>query len=226
MKKQSTPKPKARVVLVDDHPIVRELLGQLINQQDDLVVAGDCGDAADCVALLQRTPADLAIVDLSLGNSHGIDLIKDLHLQFPKLPVVVLSMHDEAAYVSAALRAGARGYVTKQDATQQILVAIKRVLAGEIFVSEKLAGQLVGLLLRGGAPAGVVNPAAQLSDRELQVFELIGRGWLTREIAQTLKISAKTVDSHRANLKVKLGTATIADLRAAAAQWVQRLSAS
>ena len=222
MKNESGPVAKTRVVLVDDHPLVREHLGRLLNQQDNLVVVGECSEAEKCLELLRRVPADLAIVDLSLEKSHGLDLLKDLRLQFPKLPVVVLSMHDEVAYAEAAVRAGARGYVTKHEATHVILVAIKHVLAGEIFVLEKLAGQLVGLLLQGHPPVAGVKAGVRMSDRELQIFELIGRGCPTREIAAVLKIGTKTVETHYANLKDKFGATTMAELRAVAGQWAQR----
>jgi len=225
MKQHREKNTKSHILLVDDHPIVRERLAQLINQQDDLLVCGECGEADECLELLKQVSADLAIVDLSLKNTHGIDLIKQLHLRFPHLPVLVLSMHDEASYVERALRAGARGYVTKEEASQVIMTAIRRVLTGEIYLSEKMAGQVVGLFLRGYSTTAPNAPTTRLSDRELQLFELIGRGYPTKQIAETLKIEVKTVDSHRARLKEKLGIATIEELRAAAEQWLQRTTA-
>ncbi|MEI6085557.1 MAG: response regulator transcription factor [Verrucomicrobiota bacterium] len=222
MKKQRDKILKRRIFLVDDHPLVREFLAQLINQQDDLEVCGDCAEATECMQLLTTARADLVVVDLSLEKTHGFDLIKDLRLQHPRLPVLVLSMHDEAAYVERALRAGARGYLTKTEATQLLLPAIRCVLTGEMYVSEKVAGKVVGLFLRGYGATDPNAPTSRLSDRELQIFELIGRGYPTKQIAAVLKVTVKTVDTHRANLKEKLGVATIEELRAAAEKWAQR----
>ncbi|MCG3150230.1 MAG: Transcriptional activator protein ExaE [Verrucomicrobiae bacterium] len=221
MKTEQKKAGKARVFLVDDHPIVREHLAQLINQQDDLLVCGESSAADECLRLLPKMQADLAIVDLSLQNSHGIDLIKDLHLRFPELPVLVLSMHDELTYVERSLRAGARGYVTKAEATTVVMTAIRRVLGGEIYLNERMATQLVGLFIHGYQPADGPALTARLTDRELQLLELIGRGHPTRKIAEILKIDVKTVDTHRSHLREKLKVANVEELRVVAERWVQ-----
>lgn len=212
---------KARIFLVDDHPLVRERLGELINEQKDLLVCGEAAEALGCIDVLRAVGAELAIVDLSLKNSHGIDLIKDIHAQLPQLPVMVLSMHEEASYAERAMRAGARGYVTKQEATSNILTAIRQVLSGRVYLSEKMAAQLVGMVVQGFAPGNGGAPMSQFTDREIQIFELIGRGLPTREVARTLGVTVKTVDTYRARLKTKLNVGSAQELRAVAARWIR-----
>ncbi|MEI8315404.1 MAG: response regulator transcription factor [Verrucomicrobiota bacterium] len=206
---------KFKILLVDDHPIVRERLAELINQQADLVVTGDCGDAAECWQLIANQLPDLAMVDLSLKTTPGLDLIKDLQSRYPKLPVLVLTMHDEVLYAERALRAGARGYVTKQEDTPVILTAIRRVLAGELFVSELLARQLVGALINGSGTGADQHAVflKQLTDRELEVFQLLGQDRTTRQIAERLRIDIKTVETYQARLKEKCQVTSLNDLR-------------
>lgn len=187
---------KAKILLVDDHPIVRERLAELINLQTDLSVCCDCEDAAGCLKLLEKHQPDLLIVDLSLKTTPGLELIKDLQRRHPAVPVLVLTMHEEALYAERALRAGARGYVTKQEPTPVILKAIRRVLAGELYVGERLAQQLVGAFLSGPASNGYEVTLKQLTDREVEVLQLLSQGHSTRQIADSLKLSIKTIETH------------------------------
>ena len=206
---------KFKILLVDDHPIVRERLAELINQQADLTVCSDCGDATECWQLIEDQQPDLAIVDLSLKTTPGLELIKDLKQRYPALPVLVLTMHDEVLYAERALRAGARGYITKQEATPTILKAIHNVLEGELYISESLARKLVGALL-GGPGAGADRQALvlkQLTDRELEVFQLLGQVRGTRQIADQLKIDIKTVETYQHRLKEKFQISSLDELR-------------
>lgn len=220
-----TPPPPAserkRVFLVDDHPMVREQLAHLIDQQPDLQVCGEAGDVADALEGIERLRPDIAIVDLSLKNSSGLDLIKDLKARESVVPVLVLSMHDESLYAERVLRAGAMGYVSKQENTRNILSAIRRVLDGAIHVSADLAGVLVKRMV-GGLHHPDASPVARLADRELEVFQLIGRGQGTRKIAENLNLSVKTVESYRARIKEKLQLDDGIQLLQRAVQWVEK----
>jgi DNA-binding NarL/FixJ family response regulator len=209
-----------RIVLLDDHPIVREHLSELINQQPDLKVCGGCDNGTDCLTLAREHKADLVIVDLSLKKAHGIEVIKDLRAQLPALRILVLSMHDEALYAERALRAGAGGYVTKQEATQTVLTAIRRVLAGELYLSTKMATQLVGALI-GSQPRGAHKLTGRLTDRELEVFQLLGEGLGPRAIADRLKIDVKTIETYKFRIRKKLGCANAEQLRLHAVEWVR-----
>jgi DNA-binding NarL/FixJ family response regulator len=194
---------RAKILIVDDHPMVRERLGELINQESDLMACGEADDSHSAMEAIAKTKPDLAIVDISLKDTYGIELIKDIKSHHPKLPVLVVSMHDETLYAERALRAGARGYVTKQEASRKVVTAIRQILAGEIYVSEKLASVLVRRV--AGKPAGGSgSPADCLTDRELEIFQLLGSGLSVREIAKRLHVSAKTVEAHRAHIKEKL----------------------
>jgi DNA-binding NarL/FixJ family response regulator len=200
-----------RIMIVDDHPILREGLAQLIDQQKDLCICGqfeEAGKAFDAVAALKP---DLALVDISLKGSSGVELLKNIKANYPKLLVLVLSMHDESLYAERVLRAGASGYIMKQEATEKVLEAIRKVLAGEIFLSEKMSTKLMHQLIGGKAPtAGSLME--RLSDRELEVFGLIGQGRGTRQIAEQLHLSVKTIESHRAHIKEKLNLKNATEL--------------
>jgi DNA-binding NarL/FixJ family response regulator len=211
---------KKRVFLVDDHPMVRERLAHLIDQQEDLRVCGEASDAIDALDGICRVRPDIAIVDLSLRASNGLDLIKDLKSRGSDVPVLVLSMHDESLYAERVLRAGAMGYVSKQEATRNILLAIRRVLEGSVYVSSGVAGSLVKRMV-GGISPGEASPISRLADRELQVFQLIGRGQGTRKIAESLNLSVKTVESYRARIKEKLQLDDGVKLLQRAVQWVE-----
>jgi DNA-binding NarL/FixJ family response regulator len=212
---------KLRLFLVDDHPLVRERLRQLVEQQPELTVCGECNEAAECLQQLPDLNPDLVVVDLSLKSSHGIELIKDIKAQQPDLHILVLSMHDESMFAERALRAGALGYVTKQEPAEAILTAIKRTAGGEMYLSEQMGTQLVALLLRG-PNVFTGSQGAALSDRELEIFEMIGEGQSTRQIAQALRLDVKTVETYRARIKEKLHLSTSAELLQQAVHWVQR----
>lgn len=206
-----TPRQKMKVFLVDDHPLVREWLTNLIQQQPDLTVCGEAeaGQAAKKGITLLKP--DIAIVDISLGDSSGIELIKDLKEQIPQVAVLVLSMHEEFHYAERALRAGARGYIIKRETATKVITAIRQVLAGKIYVSEGLATIMTEQFVAGKTLAKG-SPLEQLSDRELEVFELLGNGRGTRQIAETLGVSIKTVQAYCARIKEKLNLASASEL--------------
>ncbi len=207
------------ILVVDDHPIMRAGLTQLIAQQGDLAVCGEAEDARGALAAIEAHPPDLAIVDISLKESSGLDLIKDIRARWPKLPVLVLSMHDEVIYAERVLRAGARGYVTKSEVSSKVVEGIRKVLAGEVYVSEKIASKMISGLVGGGGLD--TFPIDRLTDRELQVLGLIGQGLQTRDIAERLHLSTKTVDAHREHIKKKLNVDSAAKLVRYAVHWVQ-----
>jgi DNA-binding NarL/FixJ family response regulator len=217
-KKQGTDGNKKKVFVVDDHPIVRERVAELINQEPDLVVCGEAEDAVQAVKAVAAAAPDIAIVDITLKDTYGIELIKQLRDLHPKLPVLVLSMHDESLYGERALRAGARGYLTKQEASKKVVDAIRRILRGEIYVSDKLAGSLVRKVAGGNDQAGG-SPVDVLTDRELEVFQLLGQGLTVREVAERLFVSAKTVEAHREHIKQKLNFKTSSELLRFAIQY-------
>lgn len=216
---------KARVVVVDDHAVVRQGLTQLINREKDMSVCGDAETAADALKVIASTHPDVAIVDVSLKEDSGLELVKDIRIRFPKLSVLVLSMHDETFYAERFLRAGARGYIMKEVATEKVMVAIRRVLAGEVYLSERMSTRILHKLVEGPTRSSESMLDA-LSDRELEVFRLIGRGLGTREIAKRLHVSVKTVEAHRAHIKEKLHLASATELLQQAIQWMQGNPAS
>lgn len=212
--------PKQRaVIIVDDHPIVRQGLAQLIDQEPDLHVCGQAEDAHDAMRIIKAKSPDLAIVDLSLKETSGMELIKDVKIQYPHLPVLTLSMHDEAVYAERALRAGAKGYIMKQEATEKVITAIRQVLAGKVYISDGMAARMVTKLVAGPTDVGV-SPVDRLSDRELEVFRLIGEGYGTREMAEKLHLSVKTIETYRAHIKEKLALQDANELLRSAIQWV------
>jgi DNA-binding NarL/FixJ family response regulator len=192
-----------RVMLVDDHPVMREGLAQMIDHESDLSVCGQFEDAARAFTAIATLCPDLIVIDLSLKGSSGLDLVKNLRASHPKLRILVLSMHEESLYAERALRAGAAGYIMKQEATEKVLGAMRQVLAGGIYVSEKMSSMLMHQLV-GGKLDQSVSALERLSDRELEVFGLIGQGKGTRRIAEQLHLSVKTIESHRAHIKEKL----------------------
>jgi len=208
------------VMIVDDHPIVRQGLAELLRQEPDLRVCCEAEDAHQALQTLQQYRPDVVVVDISLKDSNGIELIKDIKIRFPRVQVLVLSMHDESLYAERVLRAGARGYVTKDEDPGAVLTAIRRVLAGEIYLSEKMSTKMISKLT--GARLGSERISVdRLSDRELQVFEFIGQGLGTRQIAERLHLSVKTIESHRENIKRKLDLASAVELLQYAIQWTQ-----
>jgi DNA-binding NarL/FixJ family response regulator len=200
---EQTTEGKSKVLLIDDHPIVRQGLVQLINEEPDLVVCGEASSAREAMDLAEQTQPDVAVVDISLEDRSGVELIKDFRLRQPKMLCLALSMYDESMYGVRVLRAGGRGYIMKQEVTKKVITAIRRVLAGQVYVSEAMASRLVGQLVLGKSDADG-SPTADLSDRELEVLTMIGRGLGTREVAERLFISVKTVEAHKERLKEKL----------------------
>lgn len=209
---------KHRIFIVDDHPLVREGLSNLINQQADLSVCGEAEDAAQALAGIGVKKPDLALIDISLKTASGLELVKDLRVHFPNVALIVLSMHDELLYAERALRAGARGYVMKRETSKDVLTAIRRVLEGDVYVSERV---LNAMARRLGTPrkAAAGSPVEQLSDRELEIFRLLGQGLTTSQIAQDLHLSLKTVQAYCARAKDKFGVTSLAELLRAAIRW-------
>jgi DNA-binding NarL/FixJ family response regulator len=192
-----------QILVVDDHPIVRHGLRQIIDQEQDLAVCGEAEDASTALEKLESSSPDMAVVDLSLGESDGLVLIKEIQKRYSWMPILVVSMHDETLYAERVLRAGALGYVNKQEATEKMIPAIRSVLAGGIFVSEEVTERMLARRVKGDPIAGG-SPLQLLSDRELQVFGLIGQGLTTRGIAERLGLSVKTIETYRAHIKSKL----------------------
>jgi DNA-binding NarL/FixJ family response regulator len=203
---------------VDDHPLVREWLGNLLSQQPDFQVCGESGHAPEALQLIASVKPDVAIVDLTLASGSGLELIKSLKAAQPGLAVLVLSMHDEMLYAERALRAGAAGFIMKSEATQQVIQAIRKVLASSVYVSPRIASLLVQTII-GGKMDRAALPVAELSDRELEVFQLLGRGFSTRQISEHLHVGFKTVQSYSARIKEKLNLANINELMREAVRW-------
>jgi DNA-binding NarL/FixJ family response regulator len=209
---------KYRVLVVDDHPIVRQGLALLIDQEPDLVVCGEAEEAQSALAAIAATHPDVVLLDVSLPGPDGIHLLKTIRSTDPSLPVLVLSMHDESVYAERALRAGANGYIMKQEATENVLVALRRILRQEMYVSDRVASTMLRQIASGaGKPS--VAPIERLSDRELEVFRLIGEGHSTRQIAEELHLSVKTVESYQAHIKDKLALHSSRDLMQRAIEW-------
>ena len=217
---------KLRVVVVDDHPMFRDRLAQIINHEPDMTVCGEAGNAQLALETIQRTSPDLAIIDITLDGTSGLELIKSVRALGLKIALLVLSMHDESLYAERALRAGANGYVTKRQSGAEVVSAVRRVLAGEVYLSEKMtAGFLRTLTTAGGGAAGsakeMSQPINRLTDRELEVMELIGLGRTTREIAASLQLGVATVDTYRARIKEKMNFRNAVELQHYAIRWVR-----
>jgi DNA-binding NarL/FixJ family response regulator len=211
---------KSRVYLVDDHAMFREGLRQLIEREPDMSVCGDAADAAAAMAGIQSTGPDLVIVDISLGGTSGIDLIKMIKNQYEDLPVLVVSMHEESLYSERALRAGAMGYVMKHEPSKTVKTAIRKVLDGDLYLSQKMAGSMVVKLMRGNNEQ-FSSPLEMLSDRELQVFRMLGQGKAVRLIAEEMSVTIPTVNSFRNRIKEKLNLKSSTEVMLKAIQWVQ-----
>ena len=220
MKKKTAPASRKRnVLIVDDHPLLRDGLAKVINQQPDLAVCGEAADARAGLAAAAKLRPDVVIADVTMDEGNGLDLIKDLHLRQPGLPVLVLSMHHENLYAERAVRAGARGYVMKREPVAAVLAALRKVLAGQMALSDAIVRRLLNAPARVRKSAAA-SPAEVLSDRELEVFRLLGQGFGTRQIAEKLRLATSTVESYRAGIKQKLGLARATELVARAAQFV------
>ena len=211
---------KLKVLLVDDHPITRQGMKALVNQQPNLDVCGEADNAAYAIELVGRLQPDLAIVDIALKTTNGIELTKNIKVHAPNLPVLIVSMHDEGLYAERALRAGAMGYLMKQEASEKIIAAIQRLLQGEIYLSDKIKEKMLHRFVNKKGE-GMVFSIDTLSDREMEVFQLIGNGYSTRQIAQKLNLSSKTIDSYREHLKLKLHLESGAELVRHAIQWAR-----
>jgi DNA-binding NarL/FixJ family response regulator len=209
---------KTRILIVDDHPMTRSGLVHLINHQPEMVVDGEAEDAAQALDLLASKRPDLMLIDITLPGKSGLELIKDVKAMHPDLPMLVLSMHDESLYADRVLRAGARGYITKHEGGDKLMGAIRHVLSGRIYVSESMSAHILEIF--SGGQTGIDRSSIQkLSDREFEVFEALGEGLSSHEIAKKLHLSAKTVDAHRANIKTKLNINTTAELISFSARW-------
>src|SRR4029077_8128798 len=209
---------KRCVFIVDDHPLVREGLTNLINRQSDLIVCGEAKDSGEAIGGIANEQPDVAIIDISLTNESGLELIKHLVKQFPQVALIVLSMHDETLYAERALRAGARGYVMKHETSKNVLASIRRVLAGGVYVSERIANRLA-LKLTSSRKAAATSPVERLSDRELEIFQLLGQGRTPSEIAGDLNLSLKTFKDYCARAKEKFGVTSLTELLRAAIRW-------
>ncbi len=209
--------PKIKILLVDDHPLVREGLANLIRQQPDLEVCGEAASEPEALQLIGSLQPDMAVLDISLENGSGLELMKSIKAMHPAVAMLALSMHDESLYAERALRAGARGYLMKREAAKKVILGIRAVLAGQVFVSEKISALMAERFVEGHTAAA--SPVAQLSDRELEVFQLLGRGLSTRQIADHLHVGFKTVQAYSARIKDKLQLANATELLRAAMQW-------
>ncbi|MEX2213510.1 MAG: response regulator transcription factor [Phycisphaeraceae bacterium] len=215
----ATPPRTIRILIVDDHPIVRRGLAAMINHESDMEVCAEAEDFHRGLDAIRHHQPDLAIIDLTLENLGGLELVKQVKAIDPEMLMLVLSMHDESLYAERVLRAGARGYIMKQEGTDKLIVAIRVVMRGDVYVSERMASRMLGKLVDGRRD-GRSSPLERLSDRELEVFELLGRGLGTREVADRLCVSIKTIESHREHIKEKLKLKNASELVQHATQWV------
>jgi len=213
-----------RIVIVDDHPLFRKGLEDLIHSEGSFAVCGEAGNAAEAMEIIRKLNPDLAIVDLSLPGANGIELIKNTRAEFPKLPILVLSMHDESLYALRALRAGAEGYVMKHEAMANVIHAIHEVFNGRPYLSPAMAAQVITKFAHRDAE-GAADPVERLSDRELEILELIGKGNEVRQIAKLLHLSPKTVETHRAHIKDKLDLKNSREVARFALQWLSARNA-
>jgi DNA-binding NarL/FixJ family response regulator len=211
----------SRILIVDDHPLFQEALRELIDREPGWSVCGKAGDAAEAMRLADETKPDLVIVDISLGGTNGIDLIKNLSARYPDLAMLVVSMHDESLYSERAIRAGAMGYVTKHEPPKIVKTAIQQVLAGEMYLSHKMATSLVNRLLHGETEPPQETPLQRLTERELEVFRLLGQGKGARQIAEELKLSVATINSFRARIREKLRLKNSTELLLTAGNWIR-----
>lgn len=211
---------RRRILLVDDHPFMRAGLAQLIDRQPDLVVCGEAGNPAEALQALPALKPDLVLSDLTMPGRGGLEFIKDMLAAMPQLAVLVVSMHDEVVYAERALRAGARGYVMKEAGGDRLLAAIRQVLDGEVSVSPRITARILDAL-SGTKPRGSTSPIQKLTDREFEIFQLIGHGKSSREIAAQLHLSSKTIDVHRSHIKEKLGLKDVTSLVRHAVRWVE-----
>ena len=215
-----TSNPRKRILVVDDHPMTREGIAQWLRLEPDFDVCREAETAAHALEAVISLHPDIVLTDITLPGRSGLELIKDIHAVRPDLPVLVISMHDEALYAERALRAGARGYIMKHENGSKLVDAVRAVLRGQVYVSEKTSARVLGLLSGNGRTAlSTRSGVERLSDREFDVFQLLGQGLSAHEIGARLHLCAKTIDAHRANIKRKLGVTTTSGLISYAAQW-------
>ena len=212
------PREKLRILLVDDHPMVRERLAEVIEREPDLTVCGEAEDRFGALDMIASTRPHLVIIDLTLKQSLGIELIKDIRSRHPETLMLVVSMHDELLHAERAIRAGAKGYITKQEATRKVMLAIRTVLKGEVYLSAQMAARIAARAL-GSRRTENVSPISLLSDRELSVFEMLGKGQSTRQIADTLHLDMRTVETYRSRIKEKLNLKDGNELLQFAIRW-------
>ena len=218
----ATANKKCRVLLVDDHPIVRQGLGLLIDREPDLSVCGEADSAHSAFRAITTLRPDIVVLDISLSGPDGLEVLKEIRLKTSSLPVLILSMHDESIYAERAMRAGANGYIMKQEATEKVLVAIRRILQGEMYLSDRLTSTMLQQFVRG-TTTPKKSPLVNLTDRELEVFRLIGEGHGTRQIAEDLHLSIKTIESYQAHIKEKLALRNARELLQHAIEWTVNL---
>jgi DNA-binding NarL/FixJ family response regulator len=222
-KPQITAHPKkCRVLLVDDHPIVRQGLALLIDREPDLSVCGEAEGAHSAFHAITTLRPDIVVLDISLSGPDGLEVLKEIRTKTASLPVLILSMHDESIYAERAMRAGANGYIMKQEATEKVLVAIRRILQGDVYLSDRLTNTMLQQYVRGASGAKS-SPLVNLTDRELEVFRLIGEGHGTRQIADELHLSVKTIESYQAHIKEKLALRNARELVQHAIEWTVNL---
>lgn len=211
---------KTKVLLVDDHPMVRRGIAELVNSESDLEVCGEAGDMQEAMAQAGKSKPNMIIVDVSLNGNNGIELMKNLSSRWPTIPILAYSMHDESIYAERSLRAGAKGYVMKQSSPEVLLQAIRLVLHGKVFLSEAMSEKILGRMVRAGTTAEITSsPIDRLSDRELEVLQLLGRGMRTADIAEKLCLSIKTIETYREHLKEKLNLSSGQELLRYAIEW-------
>src|SRR5579859_6320914 len=209
-----------RILLVDDHPMMRAGLAQIIDKQPDLVTCGEAGNAAEALERVNALKPDLILSDITMPGRNGVEFIKDIRAAWPDLPLLIVSMHDETIYAERVLRAGARGYIMKEAGGENLLIAIRQVLKGQVYVSAAISARILDNLA-AHKPRGSSSPIEQLSDREFEVFQLIGQGKSNAEIAKQLHLSSKTVDVHRSHIKEKLALKDATALVHTAIRWVE-----
>lgn len=216
---QSEDRAQTKILLVEDHPITRQGLKLLINNEPDLTVCGEAADAQEALKAIDKHRPDVALVDITLPKKSGLELIKDVYAIYPDVKTLVLSMHDEALYAERVLRAGGRGYLMKDEGGEKLLEAIRRVLEGQIYVSERMASSILESFSGGSPTRNKASLIKGLTDREFEVFQLIGRGRGTREIAEALHVSVKTIEAHRQNIKEKLNCQSAPEMVRYAVRW-------
>jgi DNA-binding NarL/FixJ family response regulator len=215
-----TEEKKIKIIIVDDHPIFRQGLKELINRQQNLTICGEAEDAPEAMRAIKKQKPDMVVTDISLKTTSGLDLIKDIRVQDPNIPIVAISMHEEFYYAERALRAGAKGYITKQQAPKEVVVAIGEILSGKPYVSSEMSKKMLANLVDGKNESEISSTYC-LSDREMEVFRLIGKGFGVSQIAEKLFLSVKTIETFRMHIRKKLNMADAGELRQYAIQWSQ-----